>query len=149
MKLGVDQVFSDLLPEMKLQALQKLQSEAPTGMVGDGINDAPALAGAQVGFAMGAAGTDAAMEAADIVIMDDDPLRLADVVQISRKTLQILWQNIILIALIKIAFLVMALFGFATMWQAVFADMGTSLIVIFNSLRLLAPVQSQKVLSAS
>ena len=149
MKLGVDQVFSDLLPEMKLQALQKLQSEAPTGMVGDGINDAPALAGAQVGFAMGAAGTDAAMEAADIVIMDDDPLRLADVVQISRKTLQILWQNIILIALIKSIFLVMALFGFATMWQAVFADMGTSLIVIFNSLRLLAPVQSHRVLSAS
>ena len=149
MKLGVDQVFSDLLPEMKLQALQKLQSEAPTGMVGDGINDAPALAGAQVGFAMGAAGTDAAMEAADVVIMDDDPLRLADVVQISRKTLQILWQNIILIALIKIAFLVMALFGFATMWQAVFADMGTSLIVIFHSLRLLAPVQPHKLLSAS
>ena len=149
MKIGVDQVFSDLLPEMKLQALQKLQSEALTGMVGDGINDAPALAGAQVGFAMGAAGTDAAMEAADVVIMDDDPLRLADVVQISRKTLQILWQNIFLIALIKSTFLLMALFGFATMWQAVFADMGTSLIVIFNSLRLLAPVQPHKLLSAS
>ena len=78
------------------------------------------------------------MEAADVVIMDDDPKRLVDVIQISRQTLHVLWQNIAIIVLIKGSFLLLALFGYATMWQAVFADMGTSLIVVFNSLRLLA-----------
>ena len=139
-KLGLDQVLSELLPEMKLQSLRQLQSEVPTGMVGDGINDAPALAGAQVGFAMGAAGSDIAMEAADVVIMDDDPRRIIDVILIARQTFNIIWQNIIFIVLIKGSFLLLALFGYATMWQAVFADMGTSLIVIFNSLRLLRPL---------
>ena len=141
-QIGIDRVFSDLLPEQKLQALKNLQDESPTGMVGDGINDAPALAGAQVGFAMGAAGSDAAMEAADVVIMDDDPRRLVDVIQISRQTLNVLWQNIALIVLIKGLFLLLALLGYATMWQAVFADMGTSLIVVFNSLRLLGSSSS-------
>ncbi|WP_244279773.1 cation-translocating P-type ATPase [Synechococcus sp. UW179A] len=136
-QIGIDRVFSDLLPEQKLLTLKILQDKSPTGMVGDGINDAPALAGAQVGFAMGAAGSDAAMEAADVVIMDDDPMRLVDVIQISRRTLHLLWQNIVLIVLIKGSFLLLALLGYATMWQAVFADMGTSLIVVFNSLRLL------------
>ena len=141
-QIGIDRVLSDLLPEQKLLALKDLQAESPTGMVGDGINDAPALAGAQVGFAMGAAGSDAAMEAADVVIMDDDPIRLADVIQISRNTLHVLWQNIALIVLIKGSFLLLALLGYATMWQAVFADMGTSLIVVFNSLRLIGTSSS-------
>ncbi|WP_255475742.1 cation-translocating P-type ATPase [Synechococcus sp. BIOS-E4-1] len=141
-QIGIDQVLSDLLPEQKLLALKDLQAESPTGMVGDGINDAPALAGAQIGFAMGAAGSDAAMEAADVVIMDDDPRRLVDVIQISRQTLHVLWQNIAIIVLIKGSFLLLALLGYATMWQAVFADMGTSLIVVFNSLRLLATSSS-------
>ena len=136
-RLGVQQVMSELLPEDKLEVVKMLQSKNPTGMVGDGINDAPALAGAQVGFAMGAAGSDTAMEAADVVIMNDDPRKLVDTILISQKTHNIMWQNITLILIIKGTFLLSALSGIATMWQAVFADMGTSLIVIFNSLRLL------------
>jgi Cd2+/Zn2+-exporting ATPase len=136
-RLGIEAVRSELLPEQKLAAIAELQRQAPTGMVGDGINDAPALAGAAVGVAMGAAGSDTAMEAADVVVMDDDPLRLVDLIQLSRRTWAVLWQNITLALGIKGAFLVLTLLGTATMWQAVFADMGTSLLVIGNGLRLL------------
>jgi Cd2+/Zn2+-exporting ATPase len=136
-RLGIDQVRSELLPEQKLAAIAELQRQAPTGMVGDGINDAPALAGAQIGFAMGAAGSDIAMEAADVVIMDDDPQRVVDMICLSRQTMGVLWQNIALALGIKGAFLVLALMGTATMWEAVFADMGTSLLVIANGMRLL------------
>jgi Zn2+/Cd2+-exporting ATPase len=136
-RLGIEQVHSELLPEQKLALIADLQRQAPTGMVGDGINDAPALAGAAVGVAMGAAGSDTAMEAADVVVMDDDPLRLVDLVLLSRRTWAVLWQNIVLALGIKGAFLVLTLLGSATMWQAVFADMGTSLLVIANGLRLL------------
>ena len=136
-RLGIDQVHSELLPEQKLAAIADLQRQAPTGMVGDGINDAPALAGAAIGVAMGAAGSDTAMEAADVVVMDDDPLRLVDLIRFSRRTWAVLWQNIALALGIKAAFLVLTLLGTATMWQAVFADMGTSLLVIANGLRLL------------
>jgi Cd2+/Zn2+-exporting ATPase len=136
-RLGIDQVRSELLPEQKLAAVAALQRQAPTGMVGDGINDAPALAGARIGVAMGAAGSDTAMEAADVVVMDDDPLRLVELIRLSRHTWTVLWQNITLALGIKGAFLVLTLLGEATMWQAVFADMGTSLLVIANGLRLL------------
>jgi Zn2+/Cd2+-exporting ATPase len=136
-RLGIDQVHSELLPEQKLALVADLQRQAPTGMVGDGVNDAPALAGAAVGVAMGAAGSDTAMEAADVVVLDDDPLRLVDLVLLSRRTWAVLWQNIVLALGIKGAFLVLTLLGSATMWQAVFADMGTSLLVIANGLRLL------------
>jgi Cd2+/Zn2+-exporting ATPase len=136
-QLGIEQVQSELLPEQKLEAITQLQRLGPIGMVGDGINDAPALAGAAVGVAMGAAGSDAAMEAADVVVMDDDPLRLVDLIQLSRRTWAVLWQNIALALGIKGAFLVLTLMGTATMWEAVFADMGTSLLVIANGLRLL------------
>jgi Zn2+/Cd2+-exporting ATPase len=136
-RLGIDQVHSELLPEQKLALVAELQRQAPTGMVGDGVNDAPALAGAAVGVAMGAAGSDTAMEAADVVVMDDDPLRLVDLVLLSRRTWAVLWQNIVLALGIKGAFLVLTLLGSATMWQAVFADTGTSLLVIANGLRLL------------
>jgi Cd2+/Zn2+-exporting ATPase len=141
-RLGIEQVRSELLPEQKLAAIAELQRQAPTGMVGDGINDAPALAGAALGVAMGAAGSDSAMEAADVVVMDDDPLRLVELIELSRRTWRILWQNIALALGIKGAFLLLTLLGSATMWQAVFADMGTSLLVIANGLRLLRPRQT-------
>jgi Cd2+/Zn2+-exporting ATPase len=138
-QLGIERVRSELLPEEKLAAIAELQRQGPTGMVGDGINDAPALAGAELGVAMGAAGSDTAMEAADVVVMDDDPLRLVDLIDLSRRTWRILWQNIALALGIKGAFLLLTLLGSATMWQAVFADIGTSLLVIANGLRLLRP----------
>ncbi len=135
---GIDDARGDLLPEAKLEAIKEMQQRyGATGMTGDGINDAPALAQADIGFAMGAAGTDTAMEAADVVIMNDNLLRVAETVSLSKRTHAILWQNISLALGIKSIFLVMAVFGTATMWMAVFADMGASLLVVGNGLRLL------------
>lgn len=135
---GIDDARGDLLPEAKLDAIKEMQKRyGATGMTGDGINDAPALAQADIGFAMGAAGTDTAMEAADVVIMNDDLQRIAETVRLSKRTHAILWQNITLALGIKSVFLVMAVVGTATMWMAVFADMGASLLVVANGLRLL------------
>ena len=138
LQAGIDDALGDLLPEAKLDAIKDMQKRyGPTGMTGDGINDAPALAQADIGFAMGAAGTDTAMEAADVVIMNDDLQRVAETVQLSKRTHAVLWQNITLALGIKSVFLVLAVFGTATMWMAVFADMGASLLVVANGLCLL------------
>ena len=135
---GIDDARGNLLPEDKLTAIKDMQQRyGATGMSGDGINDAPALAQADIGFAMGGMGTDIAMEAADVVIMNDDLRRIASTIRLSRDTHAVLWQNIALALGIKAVFLVLAVFGNATMWMAVFADMGASLLVVFNGLRLL------------
>lgn len=135
---GISDARGDLLPEAKLDAIREMQQHyGATGMTGDGINDAPALAQADIGFAMGGAGADTAMEAADVVIMNDNLERVAETVRMSQRTHAILWQNISLALGIKGIFLLLAIFGTATMWMAVFADMGASLLVVGNGLRLL------------
>lgn len=135
---GIDEVRAELSPDNKLKAVEELQnSGAHVGMVGDGINDAPALAKAEIGFAMGAAGTDTAIETADVALMKDDLRRVPDFIRLSRKTSAVLTQNIAIALGIKVVFFGLALTGVATLWMAVFADMGASLIVVGNGLRLL------------
>ena len=137
-QVGIDEVRSELLPEEKLRVIEEFAAGGSVvGMVGDGINDAPALAKANIGFAMAAAGTDTAIETADVALMDDDPRKLATFVRLSAATKAVLWQNISFALGIKVIFLALALVGQATLWMAVFADMGASLVVVFNGLRLL------------
>lgn len=139
---GISEIRGNLLPEDKLKAIEEFQGQyGVTAMAGDGINDAPALAKSNIGFAMGAAGTHTAMEAADIVVMNDDLRRLPETIRLSKQTHVILWQNITLALGIKAVFLLMAIFDDASMWMAVFADMGASLLVVFNGLRLLKVVK--------
>ena len=136
---GISDVQAELLPQQKLEVVQALNASNGnvSGMVGDGINDAPALAAARVGFAMGQGGTHIATEAADVVIMNDDLRRVAETVRLSKYAHGVLWQNITLALGIKTAFLLLAMLGHATMWMAVFADVGASLLVVCNGLRML------------
>ncbi|RTL32239.1 MAG: heavy metal translocating P-type ATPase [Burkholderiales bacterium] len=137
-QIGIEDVRAHLLPDDKLRAMEELiKQHQAVAMVGDGVNDAPALARATIGMAMGAAGTATALETADVAIMDDDPRKVAQFIRLSQATSAVLKQNITMALLIKAVFLALALAGQATLWMAVFADMGASLLVVFNGLRLL------------
>ncbi|MDU1413798.1 MAG: heavy metal translocating P-type ATPase [Clostridium sp.] len=140
-QLGIDKVYTELLPGDKVEKLEELFNEktqkSKLAFVGDGINDAPVLARADIGIAMGGLGSDAAIEAADVVIMTDEPSKIATAMKISRKTLRIVKQNIVFALTIKIGVLALSAIGIATMWEAVFADVGVSVIAILNSLRAL------------
>ena len=141
-ELGVDEVRSDLLPADKVSKVEELlgqqRGKAKLAFVGDGINDAPVLSRADIGIAMGAMGSDAAIEAADIVLMDDKPSKLADAIRIARRTLAIVRQNIVFALAVKFLVLALSAAGVANMWEAVFADVGVSVIAILNAMRALA-----------
>ena len=141
-ELGLDKVYSELLPDGKVEKVEELMKEKSEKgklvFVGDGINDAPVLAISDIGIAMGGLGSDAAIEAADIVIMTDEPSKIGTAIKISKKTMSIVKQNIIFAIAIKIIVLVLSAFGLSTMWEAVFADVGVSVLAIINSLRALS-----------
>lgn len=138
-KLGLDEYHGKLLPEDKVNQVERLLGETSEkgklAFVGDGINDAPVLTRADIGIAMGAMGSDAAIEAADIVLMDDKPSKIASAIRIARKTMRIVWQNIVFALGVKFAVLVLAAVGLATMWLAVFADAGVAILAILNAMR--------------
>ncbi len=140
-ELGIDEVYSDLLPGDKVEKVDKIlaskKEKAKLAFVGDGINDAPVLSRADIGIAMGAMGSDAAIEAADVVLMDDDPMKIAKGIKISRKCLRIVYQNIIFAIGIKLICLVLGAVGIANMWLAIFADVGVMIIAVLNAIRAL------------
>ncbi len=140
-ELGLEAFVANLLPEDKVKEIEKLISEAPknskVAFLGDGINDAPVIARADVGMAMGGLGSDAAIETADVVIMTDAPSKVTEAIKFGQKTRQIVWQNISFALSVKVVFIVLGVSGAATMWEAVFGDVGVALIAIFNSMRIL------------
>ena len=140
-ELGVDEVYSDLLPADKVEKVEALLSQqsgkAKLAFVGDGINDAPVLSRADIGIAMGAMGSDAAIEAADIVLMDDEPLQIAKAIKISRKCIGIVYQNIVFALMVKFACLALVALGAANMWAAIFADVGVMVLAVLNAIRAL------------
>lgn len=140
-KLQMDQVYSELLPDQKVAKvealLQQKKANKTLAFIGDGINDAPVLARADIGIAMGAMGSDAAIEAADIVLMTDEPSKIAETMKITRKTLRIVKENIVFAISVKILILILGAFGISTMWEAVFADVGVSFLAILNAIRVL------------
>ena len=139
--LGVDEVVSELLPADKVGEVERLindkANDGKLAFVGDGINDAPVLTRADIGIAMGAMGSDAAIEAADVVLMDDDPLKISKAICISRKCLRIVYENITFALVIKFACLVLGALGIANMWLAIFADVGVMIIAVLNAIRAL------------
>ncbi|WJH31482.1 heavy metal translocating P-type ATPase [Paenibacillus sp. CC-CFT742] len=140
-QLGVDEVYAELLPQHKVERLEELEAgKSPKEkmvFVGDGINDTPVLARADVGVAMGGLGSDAAIEAADVVIMTDEPSRLASAIRIAKRTRMIVWQNIGFALGVKVIFLLLGVFGIATMWEAVFSDVGVTVLAVLNAMRVL------------
>lgn len=138
-RLGIDRVYSQLLPADKVSQLEKILKQAKPGgkvaFVGDGINDAPVLSRADIGIAMGALGSDAAIEAADVVLMDDDPMKIGKAIRISRKCLKIVWENIIMAIGIKGICLILGIFGIVNMWLAIFADVGVMILAVLNAIR--------------
>jgi Cd2+/Zn2+-exporting ATPase len=140
-KLGIDRIYSELLPDQKVEIVEQLLREKPEKttlmFVGDGMNDAPVLALADIGIAMGKLGSDAAIEAADVVILTDEPSRLPALIEIARKTHRIVEENIILAISIKVLIMTFGAAGIAGMWMAVFADVGVMLVAVLNSLRIL------------
>ena len=134
---GVDNVIAGVLPDGKESVIQALGKKGKVAMVGDGINDAPVLARVDVGIAMGGLGSDAAIEAADVVIMTDEPSKIAQGIKISKKTYKIVWQNIIFALGIKIIVMVLGATGIASMWDAVFSDVGVALIAVLNAMRIM------------
>ena len=140
-QLGLDEVYSELLPHQKVEKLEMLEGrEGRKGklvFVGDGINDAPVLTRADIGIAMGGIGSDAAIEAADVVIMTDEPSKIASAIRIAKRTKTIVWQNIIFAFAVKGIVLVLGAGGLATMWEAVFADVGVAVLAVFNAMRVL------------
>ena len=139
--LGIDEVCSELLPADKVERVEELLRAKPAraklAFVGDGINDAPVLSRADIGIAMGAMGSDAAIEAADIVLMDDDPLKIAKAIKISRKCLRIVYQNIVFALAVKFACLALGAVGIANMYLAIFADVGVMVLAVLNAIRCL------------
>lgn len=139
--LELDEVYSELFPADKVEKVEQLIQNKPEkeklAFVGDGINDAPVLRRADIGIAMGAMGSDAAIEAADVVLMDDDPMQISKAIKISRKCLGIVYQNIVVAIGVKLACLVLVALGFANMWLAVFADVGVMIIAVLNAIRAL------------
>jgi Cd2+/Zn2+-exporting ATPase len=140
-QLGLDEVYAELLPDQKVEKLEMLEKQKKTKgkllFVGDGINDAPVLARADVGVAMGGLGSDAAIEAADIVIMTDEPSKLVTAIKIAQRTRSIVWQNIFFALSVKAVVLVLGAWGIATIWEAVFADVGVTLIAVINAMRVM------------
>jgi Cd2+/Zn2+-exporting ATPase len=137
-KLGITEYYAELLPENKVEHIENLlNKKGKVAFVGDGINDAPVLARADVGIAMGALGSDAAIETADVVLMTDSPSKVAVAIEVAGKTRKIVWQNILFALGVKAAFIVLGILGVATMWEAVFGDMGVALIAVANSMRIL------------
>jgi Cd2+/Zn2+-exporting ATPase len=139
-ELALDEVYGGLLPSQKVEKVEMFngqkRAKGKLAFIGDGINDAPVLARADVGIAMGGLGSDAAIEAADVVLMTDEPSKLADAIDIARFTRRVVWQNIVFALGVKLVFLSLGAFGIATMWEAVFADVGVALLAVLNATRI-------------
>ncbi|MDD5607522.1 MAG: heavy metal translocating P-type ATPase, partial [Ignavibacterium sp.] len=139
-KIGIKEFYFELLPENKVEHIEQIISQTPDGkvaFVGDGINDAPVLARADIGIAMGALGSDAAVETADIVLMSDSPMQVVHAIDIAKRTRRIVWQNISFALGVKSVFIILGVFGIATMWEAVFGDVGVAIAAILNSMRVM------------